>query len=57
MYYLRQDAKQMTKTKENSVDKTRIVEQISDLSRLLGRIPSDGTIAVNEPMTHNSMKL
>jgi len=47
----------MTKTKENSVDRTRIVEQISDLSRLLGRIPGDGTIAVNEPMTHNSMKL
>jgi len=47
----------MTEPKENSVDKTRIVEQIADLSRLLGMIPSDDTIAVNEPVTHNSMQL
>ncbi len=47
----------MTEPKENSVDKTRIIEQIADLSRLLGMIPSDDTIAVNEPMTHNSMQL
>jgi hypothetical protein len=47
----------MTEPKENSVDKTRIVEQIADLSRLLGMIPSDDTIVVNEPVTHNSMKL
>jgi hypothetical protein len=39
------------------LDKTRIVEQIADLSRLLGMIPSDDTIAVNEPATHNSMQL
>ena len=43
--------------KINSVDKTKIVEQIADLSRLLGMIPSDDTIAVNEPMTQNTMEL
>jgi hypothetical protein len=47
----------MTEPKENSVDKTKIVEQIADLSRLLGMIPSDDTITVNEPLTHNSMQL
>ena len=47
----------MTEPKENSVDKIEIVEQIADLSRLLGMIPSDDTIAVNEPVTHNSMQL
>jgi len=47
----------MTEPKENSVDKTKIVEQIADLSRLLGMIPSDDTIAVNEPVTRNSMQL
>lgn len=47
----------MTEPKENSVDKTKIVEQIADLSRLLGMIPSDDTIAINEPVTHNSMQL
>ena len=47
----------MTELKINCVDKTKIVEQIADLSRLLGMIPSDDTIAVNEPMTQNSMEL
>ena len=47
----------MTESKENSVDKTKIVEQIADLSRLLGMIPSDDTIAINEPVTQHSMQL
>ncbi len=47
----------MAEPKVDSVDKTKIVEQIADLSRLLGMIPSDDTIAVNEPVTHNSMQL
>lgn len=47
----------MTEPEENSVDKKRIVEQIAELSRLLGMIPSDDTIAVNEPVTHHSMQL
>ena len=37
--------------------KIKIVAQIAELSRLLGMIPSDGTIDVHEPMTHNSMVL
>lgn len=47
----------MTEPERNSVDKTKIVEQIAELSGLLGMIPSDDTIAVNEPVTHNSMQL
>ena len=47
----------MTESKRNSVDKTKIIEQIADLSRLLGMIPSDDTVTVNEPVTHNSMEL
>jgi len=37
--------------------KTRIMAQIAELSRLLGMIPSDGTIDIQEPMTQNSMPL
>jgi hypothetical protein len=47
----------MTESKKKSVDKTKIIEQIADLSRLLGMIPSDDTVTVNEPVTHNSMEL
>ena len=47
----------MTEPKERGVDKTRIVEQIADLSRLLGMIPSDDTVTVNEPLTQKSMEL
>ena len=43
----------MTEPKEDSVDKTKIIERIADLSGLLGMIPSDDTIAVNDPVTHN----
>jgi len=37
--------------------KARIVRQISELSRLLGMVPSDDTIDVREPITNNSMAL
>jgi hypothetical protein len=37
--------------------KTEITEQIADLSKLLGMIPSDDTIIVNEPGTRNSIEL
>ncbi len=47
----------MEGTKPSNEDKARIVKQIADLSRLLGMIPSDDTIAVNEPVTENSMQL
>ena len=34
-----------------------IMEQIADLSKLLGMIPSDDSITVNETGTHNSVEL
>ena len=37
--------------------RTEIIEQIADLSKLLGMIPSDDTITVNDPATHNSIEL
>lgn len=47
----------MTESPKKSADKTEIVEQIADLSKLLGMIPSDDTVTINEPMTHKSMEL
>jgi hypothetical protein len=43
--------------KKHNADKAKIVEQIAGLSKLLAMIPSDDTIAINEPVTHNSMQL
>jgi hypothetical protein len=37
--------------------KTRIIGQIAELSRLLGMIPSDDTIKIHEPPTQNEMVL
>jgi hypothetical protein len=37
--------------------KIKIIAQIAELSRLLGMIPSDSTINIHEPLTHNSMVL
>jgi hypothetical protein len=37
--------------------RTEIMEQIAGLSKLLGMIPSDDTITVNEAGTHNSIEL
>jgi hypothetical protein len=37
--------------------KTKIVKQIAELSRLLGMIPSDDTIKIHEPFTQNKMIL
>jgi hypothetical protein len=48
----------MSDPQENIEDqKIKITAQIADLSRLLGMIPSDSSIDVHEPMTHNSMTL
>ncbi len=48
----------MSEPIENFEDqKIKIVSQFADLSKLLGMIPSDGTIDIKEPMTDNSMKL
>jgi len=37
--------------------KTKIITQIAELSRLLGMIPSDDTIKLHEPLTQNKMVL
>ncbi len=47
----------MTEAPKNSADKTKIIVQIADLSKLLGMIPSDDTVTVNEPVTQKSMEL
>ena len=48
----------MSEPQENLEDqKMKISAQIAELSRLLGMIPSDSTIDVHEPMTHNTMAL
>ena len=47
----------MTEAPKKSADKTEIIAQIADLSKLLGMIPSDDTVTVNEPVTHKFMEL
>ena len=48
----------MSEPQENLEDqKIKIIAQTAELSRLLGMIPSDGTIDVHEPMTQNTMAL
>jgi len=37
--------------------KTKIITQIAELSRLLGMIPSDDTIEIYESLTQNKMVL
>jgi hypothetical protein len=37
--------------------KTKIITQIAELSRLLGMIPSDDTIHIHDPLTQNKMVL
>jgi hypothetical protein len=38
-------------------DRTKIVTQIAELSRLLGMIPSDDTIQIHESLTQDKMDL
>ena len=47
----------MAEAPKKSADKIEIIAQIADLSKLLGMIPSDDTVTVNEPVTHKSMEL
>ena len=48
----------MSEHQDNFEDqKIKIIAHTAELSRLLGMIPSDGTIDVHEPMTNNSMVL
>ena len=37
--------------------RTKIIAQIAELSRLLGMIPSDDTIDIHDPMTKKRMAL
>ena len=47
----------MAEAPKKSADKTEIIAQIADLSKLLGMIPSDDTVTVNEPVNQKSMEL
>ena len=47
----------MAEAPQKSADKKEIIAQIADLSKLLGMIPSDDTVTVNEPVTQKSMEL
>ena len=49
---------EMNHSKENfEGQKTKIITQIAELSRLLGMIPSDDTIQIHEPLIQNKMIL
>jgi hypothetical protein len=48
----------MNQPQENAENqKTKIITQIAELSRLLGMIPSDDTTNLHEPLTQNKMVL
>ena len=48
----------MSEPQENLEDqKIKIMAETAELSRLLGMIPSEGSIDFHEPMTNNSMAL
>jgi len=47
----------MNETQRECADKTKIKEQIADLSKLLGMIPSDDMVLVNNPVTQKSLTL
>jgi len=48
----------MDQYQENRKDqKTLVITQIAELSRLLGMIPSDGTVELHEPLSLKSMAL
>ena len=48
----------MSQPQKRSEDqKTKIITQIAELSRLLGMIPTDDTIKIHEPLTQNKMVL
>jgi hypothetical protein len=41
----------------DNVNKTAILGQIADMSRLLGMIPADATVAIKNPATEETMEL
>ena len=47
----------MNNSPQTSKAKKEIIMQIADLSKLLGLIPGNETVRVNEPLTHHSMEL
>ena len=47
----------MNDSKTNNVEKSELMEQIAEMSKLLGMIPSDGTVKIDDPVTGNSMEL
>ena len=47
----------MTEAPKKNAYKIEIIAQIADLSKLLGMIPSDDTVTVNEPVTQKPMEL
>jgi hypothetical protein len=48
----------MSEHQENFEDqKIKIIAKTAELSRLLGMIPSDGTVDMHEPMSNNTMAL
>ena len=53
----KKESKQMNNSTQKSKAKKEIIAQIADLSKLLGMIPSDDTVTVNEPVTQKSMEL
>jgi hypothetical protein len=49
---------EMNQPQEKSeAQKTKIITQIAEVARLLGMIPADDTIKINEPLTQNKMVL
>jgi hypothetical protein len=52
------DKLEMKRPQKNCKDqKARITAEVAELSRLLGMIPSDGTIEIQEPLTQNKIAL
>lgn len=47
----------MSSLDQDGVEKAEIIGMIAELSRLLGMIPSDGSLAVEDPVTEESMEL
>lgn len=47
----------MNNSPEKSKAKKEIITQIADLSRLLGMMPNDETIMVNDPVTQKAIEL
>ncbi len=47
----------MNDSKTNNVEKSKLMEQIAEMSKLLGMIPSDGSVRIDDPVTRDSMEL